>query len=234
MLRLSTMEPYRKPVWVLTLLSCLLVFSGGCQSFPRFCGFLRGNESVEASIPSRPTYRTFVSPLFESHPPQRVVILESGPTPGSYGETRKLIVELASQIRAAGRFEVVVPDEERLHFHPDNILNGEYDEREIAAISRRYNADAIALVRVNELQSFAPMRISATMAIVNSHESVVVFGVDGTWDTSRLATMNEFTAFAENRGDWIPNESPSSAIYVQSPTLLMSFAASQMTEALVR
>lgn len=219
--------------WLLGLAVIGLAMIGsGCRGVPSYRCWMRGHYSHEAPLPSEPTYRTFASPLYQSNRPQRVVLLESGPTPGNYGESHRLIVELASQIRAAGVFEVVVPYNERLLAQPDNIINGEYDEAEIAEVARRYNADAIALVRVNDLKSFSPMRISATMAIVDSHDSVVMWGVDGTWDTSTQATQCDFRDFANQRRGWESHEEGLSTIYLQSPTLLMSFAASQMTDAL--
>ncbi len=174
----------------------------------------------------------FVSPLFVSHRPRRVLILESGQTPGQYQETQNLITEFASQLRRTGIFEVVAPPGERLFVHSDNILQGQFDEREIARLSRQYNADSIALVRINEFRAYSPMRASVTMAIVDSNDSVATFAIDGTWDTTRPATQSEFRRYVCTSCNLPANSDETQSIYLQSPTRLLAFVGSQMIDAL--
>lgn len=190
------------------------------------------HRNVEYVTVSEPCYSLFVGPQFASNRPRRVLILESGQTPGKYLETQNLITELSSQLRQAGIFEVVAPPGERLFVHSDNILQGQFDEREIARLSRQYNADAIALVRINEFRAFSPMRASVTMAIVDSNDSVVTFAIDGTWDTTRPATHNEFRRYVCTSCNLPSNSKETQSIYLQSPTRLLAFTASQIIEAL--
>ena len=116
--------------------------------------------------------------------------------------------------------------------HSDNILQGQFDEREIARLARQFNVDAIALVKVNELRAHSPMRASITMAIVNSNESMVTFAVDGTWDTTRPATQSEFRRYVCDSCNLPSNSNESQSIYLQSPTRFLAFIASQITNAL--
>lgn len=214
------------------MVSLLLIFVGGCQRMPRWNSLFWRHRGVECVPVSEPCYSVFVSPLFAAQPPRRVLILESGNTPGKYLETQKLITEFASQMRQRGIFEVVAPPGEQLFVHSDNILQGQFDEREIARLSRLYNADSIAMVRINEFRAFSPMRASVTMAVVNSNESVVTFAIDGTWDTTRPATQNEFGRYVCASSNLPADSEEAQSIYLQSPTRLLAFTASQVIEAL--
>jgi hypothetical protein len=203
--------------------TCFSPFSN--RFFARF-------HQVETPPPaySPPTYSLFVSPIFKSHPPRRVVMIESGPTSGNYEPTQKMILELSAQIRSTSAFEVIAPPNIRFKAQMDNILQGKFNEREVAQISRQYNADAVAFVRVNELNGHAPIRTSVTMAIVDSNETVVAFAIDGIWDTANPATGTEFRNYvsAQHHSVPVPND-----IQLQSPKSLFSFAANQMANAVV-
>lgn len=182
-----------------------------------------------------PTYSVFVSPEFKSSPPQRVVLLPSGQSSGNYQLHCRAIQELATQLRQVGVFEILVPRDERFRSHSDNLLQGSFDEREIAKFSEYYNADAIAIVRVNELRPVAPLRTSITMVIVDANESVVSFAVDGVWDSANQGTYQQFQSYIHDHqaatglaNSTSGNQSP---IELQSPTALFSFAASQIARA---
>ncbi len=191
---------------------------------------------VEAPLPVEPAYSVFASPAFFSNPPQRVVILPSGKGPGSYELHRRAIREIASQLRQVGVFEIVVPADDRFHKHPDNLLRGAFDEREVASFSRHYNADAIAIVRVNELHPVVPLRASITMVIVDSNESVVTFALDGVWDNANPGTHQAFQRYLyEHQAPTGLAHSTSGnhpPIELQSPTALFSFAGSQIAGAI--
>lgn len=163
-------------------------------------------------------------------------MLPSGHNVGNYRHNERAIEQLASQIRQHGIFEIVTPADVRLTTHPDNLLQGDYDEREIATLSRHYNADAVALVRVNELRSYAPLRTSITMVIVDSAESVVTFGVDGIWDTANGDTQHNFKKYVVahrttlGTATSIVSEQP--PIELHSPNALFAFAAHDIAHAL--
>lgn len=215
------------------LLFCSIVLlSAGCQLSPQFSSLLGIRQPVQMPTYSEPTFSVFVSPQFRATRPKRILLLESGHQKGNYGESKKLIAELASSFRRLGICEVVVSQDVRLRQHSDNILQGKFDEREIAALSRQFNADAIGVVRVNELVAFSPMRVSITLAIIDSNESVVTFAVDGTWDTTRPATNNEFQRYVCGSCNSVLNTSELKSVGLQSPTKLLSFAASQITDSL--
>ena len=202
----------------------LILFCSGCQRLGTMPVFGK-RVATEQFIPP-PTYQTYVSPTYRSRRPSRILMIESGPSYGNYGESKKLIAELATQIRATGAFEIVTSDIQ-LHSSPDNILHGKFDEREIAVLSRMHRSDAVALVRVNELQTHNSLRTSVTMAVIDSDETVVTFGIDGAWDTANSATKAQFESFvAERTGAKV------ASVHYQSPTQLFAFVASQVANEL--
>ncbi len=217
----------------LTVLSTL--FNCGCQGLCCWTPpWKRSSVTVRSPAPV-PAYSVFVSPEFRSRPPQRVVLLPSGQSPGNYQLHRRAIQELATQLRQIGAFEIVVPRDERFGSHSDNLLQGSFDEREIAEFSDYYNADAIAIVRVNELRPVAPLRTSITMVIVDANESIVTFAVDGVWDTGNQGTYQGFQSYIHDHqaltglaNSTSGNQPP---IELQSPTALFSFATSQVAGA---
>jgi hypothetical protein len=159
-------------------------------------------------------------------------MLAAGQTPGNFKETQKLIALLASKIRAVGAFEIVTPANERMPLFNDEILKGRFNEVEMSALARRYNADAIGLVRVNEFRAYAPMRTSVTMAIVDGAETVVSFAIDGSWDTAEPGINRQFTEYVNTHCQSNPLSSQYPSLQLQSPESLFGFVASQMDEAL--
>lgn len=201
------------------------VLLAGCQYASPFMLPFWGYAEV-APEPSVPTHQVFVTPNFHGARPARVVLLASNLNDGSYDENRRLIEELAARFRAEGLFEVVTPNL-RLPGHLDNIQQGKFGERDVARISREYNADAIGMVRVNELRSYSPIRTSITLAFVDSNESVVACGVDGVWDLAEVTTRRDFKNFLIQDGTDCNNQ-----LYLQSPNALFKFVASQISRSI--
>ena len=125
---------------------------------------------------------------------------------------------------------MVVPDDLLLYGHSDNILQGKFDEAELATVSRIYNSDAVVIVRVNEFRSLNPMRVGVALAIIDSAESIQLLGAEGVWDLADIETNVAFENFL------LANAAASSheqRIRHQAPTWLFQFSASQMVEAIV-
>ena len=197
----------------------------GCQyASPFMLPFWGYTEVVPES--SVPTHQIFVTPNFHGARPSRLVLVASNQNAGSYDENRRLIAELASRFRAEGLFEVVTP-EMRLPGHMDNIQQGRFGERDIARISREFNADAVGLVRVNELRSLSPIRTSMSLAIIDSNESVIACGVEGVWDLADVSTRRDFQNFLAQDGTDSRNQ-----LYLQSPNALFKFVASQVSRSI--
>ena len=219
------------PIAIFVCLFGVLPLCSGCQRLTTLCCSIPQlpwqRTQVQLPVASPPTYSTYVSPLFASAPPRRVVMIESGPSNGNYEQSNRMIAELASQVRSAGLFEVVTPRNTQLSSHMDNILNGRFHELEVAQLASQYNADAVAFVRVNELRGFSPMRASITLAIVDANETVVAFAVDGNWDTANASTQQAFTDHLNSHIQSVP---VSIDVRLQSPRALMEFASAQIAE----
>ncbi|MFT7630616.1 MAG: hypothetical protein ACI87E_001623 [Mariniblastus sp.] len=186
-------------------------------------------QSTTPQVPAfhPPTFSSYVSPLFTSNRIRRIVLIESGERSGSYGETDRMINELANEFRSSGLFDAVAPANERILTPMDSIMQGRFNEGEIARIARKYNADAVALVRVNELRAHAPMRASLTMAMIDSRETVVAYAIDGVWDTSHEPTLNNFKEYIGSQGPTIPGPT---GVLIQSPRVLMEFSAQEISQ----
>mgnify|MGYP000250582944 CR=1 FL=1 len=213
-----------------------LINSSGCRV--ACCNFSMGNWfgrfSQRQSVPEIATViqtnqRVMVNPQLAGVRPVRVVMVASGRSNGSYATHQKVLRELASQFRTRGQFEVVTPADLRFHGHSDNILEGKFDEAELANVARNFNADTVALVSVTEFRSAPPMRASVSLAFIDSNESVVSVGLDGIWDLADPQTRRAFDAYLANSPVAARHEKK---LHLQSPNSLFRFLADQMAESL--
>ena len=218
--------------WFLSSSFVILVLASGCQ----FADSLSHSVQIplrwrrtapEEPVVYQPTFSSFVSPVFHSARLKRIVLIETGPDLGSYGESKKMVAELATGFRSAGLFEVVTLNQAQPFSNMDAILQGRFNERDLAALSRQYNADAIGFVRVNELRGFSPMRAAITLAIVDNNESIVTYALDGTWDTAHQATQTAFHQYVKSQSQLSVGLE---GVQLQSPRALMGFASRQITE----
>ncbi len=213
----------------------LLALNSGCQFTnsvtSAFATTLPWQKpATDSPIVYEPTYNTYVSPKVPIRP-RRIILIEAGPDRGNYGESKKMIEELTSKIRSAGLFEVITPKQTQYFSNIDTILQGRFDEREIAALARRHNADAIGFLKVNEIRGFSPLRIAVTLALVDSRETVVAYAIDGNWDTAHVPTQRAFQQFVSSQGDAM-GATGSASLQLQSPRALMSFVGQQITDSL--
>ena len=212
------------------LSAILLLAMCGCQ-LHRCNPFSRSSsEQVLPATSGKSNVQVLLSSQVPKVRPGRVVLVASGRGKGNYETQRKILRELAVEFRAQGVFEVVVPDDLLLYGHSDNILQGKFDEAELAAVSRKYSSDAVVIVRVNEFRSLSPMRVGVALAIVDSAESIQSLGAEGIWDLANYETSAAFDNFlsASVSADLHQNR-----IRRQAPTWLFRLSASEMVKAIV-
>ena len=65
-------------------------------------------------------------------------------------------------------------------------------------------------------------------AMVDAHESIVIFSVDGNWDTSDPQIHQGYQSFVAGKTTDVPEEA--CLIYMQSPANLFAYAARQITD----
>lgn len=220
------------------LMAIVVTTFAGCQHLERIgcgCGFgsaLFGchcaGPDPAASLPPVKKFSSFVSQRFAQQPPRRVALIPTRLGAGSYDASTKFIDSLAAEIRLAGVFEVIRPEQLQCKTTLDEILTGRFDEREIAGIVRAYHCDAVMLVRLNQFQGHWPLQASITAAMVDANESIVIFSVDGNWDTSDPQIHQGYQSFVASKTTDVPEEA--CLIYMQSPTNLFAYAARQITD----
>ena len=211
----------------------LLIIAGlltttGCQMLCQIPALFHAPDQVETVYPPSDGFRVYVNPRLRGKRPKRVLLIASGFGNGAFDAEQRMIEELASQIRLQGKYEVVTQPGARLEHHADNIVEGKFSEREVARWSRQYNADAIGLVKVNELSAIAPLRASVTVAFIDSNQTIVACSVDGVWDVANQRTAQAYRSFWDNAG--IPPHERD--LRLQSPTSLMKFMSAEICSAM--
>lgn len=206
----------------------------GCQRTACF-PFLKRPEQVVYSPIHRDDCQLLGGQKLREYWPRRVALIESGQNKGHYDQNQIMIAELATQFRDRQFFDVVSPCDQRLFGHPDNLVHGKFEEREVVGIARQYNADTLALVRVNELRSHQPLRTSVTVAFINAAQTIVTGSVTGVWDLAKLETAAAFEEFVFGASHGVSNSINSQEavqIQLQSPRNLMRFVAADIAQAL--
>lgn len=174
-------------------------------------------------------YSLYTAPDFRENAPLRVLIVPTGTESGRYQVPVHFAEALAGAIRAEGLAEVVFPPEIACAISVDRILSGQFDEFEIVQLTKAWHCDAVLFIRVNHLQSYAPLKASVTAALVDGNESIVTFAVDGNWDTTDPDILKGFNHFLK-RGAAGASESELS-LQMQSPSRMYAFVAWQIANA---
>lgn len=204
-----------------------LVCISGCCSFS-LDSLLFGLSNQEAEILPEPMVNQRLSsdPRLAGRQPQRVLMVATGRSDGSYAAQQKMIAELASQFRQLRMFEVIAPRNIRMHSYSNNIAQGKFDEAELAKLARHYNADAVAIVTVNELKSSVPIRVSLSVAIVDSAETVIMAASDSMWDLGDPLVRQHFDRFVDMSLSASNIEKP---LLHHSPETVFRFVATNVT-----
>ncbi|MDE0934625.1 MAG: hypothetical protein OSA89_01810 [Mariniblastus sp.] len=226
----ETDNPLRDPSRRSVLLMLLgLGLSSGCSHFSSLkkLPFRRKQSAVPVDPPKN--CHAYFNPSLSPTTPQRMLILPSGPELTNYPSHRKIINELAATIKTAQICDVVTSESFRLEAQIDAVLQGKFDEREIAAVARRFAADSIALIRINEFRTVTPYQISLSLVFIDTNESVVSCSVDGIWNLGDPATRNAYLKYLSNSLD---APQPQDSIYLQSPHYLSKFIAREITTAI--
>ncbi len=210
---------------LLLLLPGLLVT--GCQIFRRplppvaLPVFVNGQDGMSF----------FAAKLYAQSPPRRVLILPVRANVQPVGIQMDFAQQLAGQVRSARLFEAIVdPALGYCSCDMDAILRGRFDEYRLLELTDRYHADAILLTRVNRIQSFDPLQISVTCALVDRNQAIVLAAADGNWSVSDPQTANNWNSWLQHYSASVDPETL--RIHRQSPTQFQSFIAWQIARRL--
>ncbi|MEL7497691.1 MAG: hypothetical protein AAFN77_08785 [Planctomycetota bacterium] len=213
----------------LVLVVLAVVTSTGCQRFAH-CGWFPFGASAEIHTTSiaPPSIPIAIDPRFQHAERDRVLLISSGFDQSGFPSNQSMIDELQLQFQKSGLQEAIAPRNVEMKSHTDEILVGKFNEYEMVELARAYNADTIALVRVNELSRHAPLRLGVTVAFVDCNESYVFCSVDYQWDLAENSTRWEFNDFLSRMT--IPDYERE--ISCASPRLVMQFASEQLVHSL--
>ena len=219
-------EPSRRSVLLMLLglgLSC------GCGHFSSSKRFSFRQKQPAVPVPPPKNCHDYFNPAIPQVLSQRVLIIPSGPEISNYSTHQKIVNELAATLKAAQICDVVTSEGFRLEEQIDAVLQGKFDEREIATVARRFAADSIALVRINEFRTVAPYQINLSLVIIDTSETVVSCSLDGLWNLGDPATRNSYLKFLSTS---LGTPQPQDSIYLQSPHYLSKFIAGEITTAI--
>lgn len=219
-------EPSRRSI-LLMLLG--LGLSSGCSHFSSSKRLSFRRKQPVAPVPPPKNCHAYFNPAIPEVLSQRVLILPSGPELFNYSSHQKIINELAATIKTAELCDVVTSGNFRLEAQIDAVMQGKFDEREIASVARRFAADSIALIRINEFRTVAPYQINLSLVFIDTSETVVSCSVDGIWNLGDPATRNAYLKFLSKS---LGAPQPHDSIYLQSPHYLSKFIANEITTAI--
>ncbi|MDA7905683.1 hypothetical protein N9B43_02195 [Mariniblastus sp.] len=219
-------EPSRRSV-LLTLLG--LALSSGCSHFSSTKKLPLRRKKSAAPVQPPKNCHAYFNPIIPQVLSQRVLIIPSGPELTNFDSHQKIINELAATIKTSQLCDVATQQGFQLEAQIDAVLQGKFDEREIATVAREFSVDSIALIRINEFRTVTPYQISLSLVFIDTGESVVSCSVDGIWNLGDPATRNSYLKFLSNS---LGAPQPQDSIYLQSPHYLSKFIASEITTAI--
>lgn len=216
--------------FVVLTITLTITLTAGCGRACRFpIGGWFASQPVEYLYEPSPSVPVYIDSRFQFKQRHRVAFTASGIDPGSYQSNRKMCDAFVTQFRKSGIQEAISPLDCHLNLTGDEIERGQFSEREFVDVSRRYNLDTIALVRINQLDATAPMKLGVTVAFVDAAESVVFCSIDHQWDLSERETWQSFVKFTCLESQLSEHEK---SMKLKSPTQLFRFAAKQVVDSL--
>lgn len=189
---------------------------------------LTGVLCARSARPAEPAYAPESTPtqqLVSSHcsylRPRRIVIVMTENRQDRLQEQDRFAQSLAVQLRANHQFEVVI-GRERVCLNKLPMRRGKFDEHDVLAVSREYNADTVLYCDLHHVAAYAPMRLQASMLLVNAGEAISLVSRTSTFDLSNVATLQQYANFAYQQCA----ESVANA-HLYSPTQFIDFAAGE-------
>ena len=199
------------------------------------CGWIRRKDATirDLTYLSAPDgFSYFVSPHYCIARPRRVLLLAPNCVVQPLELQRQFIDVLANQLRQAQLFEVLVdPKQDGCNCDLDAILHGQFNERHLLDLTAKYNADGLMLARVNHFNTNHPMQMSVTCVLIDRAEAIVLFAVDGSWDTSEPELAAAYRSFSKDQSKKVSQAFDN--ITLQSPRQLQRYVSWQIARLLV-
>lgn len=136
---------------------------------------------------------------------------------------------LITELRSLGLFEVVAV-EKQVCQRVRTIASAAYHERILVEVARKYRADAVLFVGVNDYQPYYPPRMAVSAHLVDAREAVTLASVDGVWDSSQATVAEVAHAYACRRAEKFTL--PRADLPMRSPQMYQQFVAHQVVLAM--
>ena len=185
---------------------------------------LTGCSRFKKTIDPSPSVGSYHHPAPKSI--QRVAVLPME----SHREDRKaaelLQQSIIKSLRARGAFEIIeVPATQMGFFQSGVVRNGRYDERQLVALHKQLNVDAVMFSSLNHARLFTPQSWSAICHIVDVRESTIIATAEGVWDMSNSPDVIRFQKFVETHNLDLENPELASEL----PRAVAEFAALEIS-----
>ncbi len=163
---------------------------------------------------------------------RRVVILPTGNETKHRGAEEIFQKALAEALQATGHFEVIRLAPADLEGLPPPVPSmASYSEKLLALLSRRYRAEGVAFSTLRSYHPYWPMRIGASVNVVDTREAVTMASVDGIWDASQESIARQARGFFARQT--FQQSLPHNDLILHSPRNYSAFVAYQIATAIV-
>lgn len=159
--------------------------------------------------------------------PRRILIVTGKNLQDRLREQSLFAESLADHLRRSA-FEVIV-SRECLCQHRWPLTLGRFEERDILHAAKQHRADTILYAEVTSIDAYDPMRVQASILLVNVDEAVSVLSQTSTLDLQRSAAKQQFLAFVRGAQDGSFGET-----FLHSPAKLIDFTAREMARTLLQ
>ncbi len=165
---------------------------------------------------------------------RRILFVEVGDASRSPEVARGMTREITQAIQAQKLFHVTVisRDDPACRDLPLDI-RGPYDLRQILAIRKGLECDAVLFGTLTSSQSYPRMQVGLYMRLIDLRNGKLIWAVDHTWDSTDKVTEQRLRKFFEKqmRGDYDPVQW---RLGLVSPRVFQKFVAGEIAGSIRR
>ena len=173
-------------ITVISLMLCSLLLSG--------CEWLRKSEAAEAR-----EFSQFSGNAIDTV--RRVVIMPIYLDERVSDKAKVVEENLIRSLTELNRFEVLTAShgERDELFADDPLRSNRLGQTSLRLTRERFGADAVVLLRVNHWQSYDPVAVSISCAMVDCRDGKVVWNATGMWDAGIRSTQDDIKEWYYDR-----------------------------------
>jgi hypothetical protein len=195
------------------------------------CGSLAGGHFVVAAEPASTSHQAAPQYLISHHcdylKPRRIVIVTTNNRQDRLKEQDQFAESLSRHLRASHPFDCVL-SRDKICASKLPMRQGRFDERQLLALSRDHNADAVLYCDLQQISAYEPMQLQASTLLVHVPEAIALVSATSTFDLRQQGTRGKYATFALQQC-----HDPVSDTYLSSPSLFIDYAASEVAAGLI-